>query len=54
MALYRDPRDKRVFVPKPGGGLVLNFGHPVAWTILICTTIVPFTIVAIVTLAVIL
>ncbi|MEU4426277.1 peptide ABC transporter substrate-binding protein [Actinoplanes sp. NPDC024001] len=53
-ALYRDPRDKRVFVPKPGGGVVLNFGHPIAWTILVCTTIVPFAIVAAVTLAVIL
>ncbi|MBB2941758.1 putative membrane protein [Actinoplanes lutulentus] len=54
MALYRDPRDKRVFVPKQGGGVALNFGHPVAWTILVITTIVPFTIVAVVTLAVLL
>jgi uncharacterized membrane protein len=53
-ALYNDPRDKRVFVPKKGGGVVLNFGHPIAWTILICTTIVPFVIVAVVTLAVVL
>lgn len=54
MALYRDPRDKRVFVPKKGGGVALNFGHPVAWTILICTTIIPLAIVAVVTLAVML
>jgi uncharacterized membrane protein len=54
MALYRDPRDKRVFVPKKTGGVVLNFGHPIAWTILVCTTIVPFVIVAAVTLAVVL
>jgi uncharacterized membrane protein len=53
MPLYRDPLDKRVFVPKKGGGVALNFGHPVAWTILICTTIIPLAIVAAVTLAVI-
>jgi len=52
MPLYNDPRDKRVFVPKPGGGVVLNFGHPVAWTILICTTIIPLVLVAAVTIAV--
>jgi uncharacterized membrane protein len=54
MALYRDPRDKRVFVPRPGGGLVLNFGHPIAWAILVCTTVVPFVIVTVVTVAVLL
>ena len=52
MALYRDPRDRRVFVPKKGGGLALNFGHPVAWVILICTTIIPLAIVVGVTIAV--
>ncbi|HEX5200933.1 MAG TPA: peptide ABC transporter substrate-binding protein [Actinoplanes sp.] len=52
MALYRDPRDRRVFVPKKGGGVVLNFGHPIAWAILIATTIVPLAIVAVVTIAV--
>ena len=52
MALYRDPRDKRVFVPRPGGGVSLNFGHPIAWTILVCTTIVPLLIVAVVTIGV--
>jgi len=54
MALHRDPRDKRVFVPKPGGGVVLNFGHPIAWAILVCTTIIPFVIVTVVTVAVLL
>ncbi|MGK5684715.1 peptide ABC transporter substrate-binding protein [Actinoplanes sp. URMC 104] len=49
MALYRDPADKRVFVPKRGGGVALNFGHPIAWVILICTTIIPFAIVAVMT-----
>ena len=39
MALYRNPQDKRVFVPKKSGGVVLNFGHPVAWAILICTSL---------------
>ncbi|GAA3941369.1 peptide ABC transporter substrate-binding protein [Actinoplanes auranticolor] len=52
MSPYRDPRDKRVFVPKQGGGLALNFGHPVAWWILVCTTIVPLIIVVGVTIAV--
>jgi len=49
---YRDPRDKRVFVPKPGGGVVLNFGHPIAWWILVCTTIIPLIIVTGMTIAV--
>jgi uncharacterized membrane protein len=53
MALYRDPRDKRVFVPKPGGGVALNFGHPIAWAIFVCMTVVPLVIVAAVTIAVI-
>jgi len=50
--LYRDPRDKRIFVPKKGGGLALNFGHPVAWWILVSTTIIPLIIVVAVTVAV--
>jgi uncharacterized membrane protein len=50
--IYRDPLDKRVFVPKKGGGVALNFGHPVAWWILVCTTIVPLIIVVVVTIAV--
>jgi uncharacterized membrane protein len=54
MQLYRDPRDKRVFVQKRSGGVVLNFGHPIAWAIVVCTTIVPFVIVAAVTLMVVL
>jgi uncharacterized membrane protein len=52
MALYRDPTDNRVFVPKDGGGVALNFGHPIAWAILICTTIIPLAIVIGVTIAV--
>jgi uncharacterized membrane protein len=50
--LYRDPLDKRVFVPKKGGGVALNFGHPVAWWILVCTTIIPLVIVVGMTIAV--
>ena len=52
MALYRDPRDGRIFVPRKGGGVALNFGHPIAWAILVCTTIIPLAIVAVVTIAV--
>ena len=52
MRLYRDPRDKRIFVPKVGGGVALNFGHPVAWWILVCTTIIPLIIVVGMTIAV--
>jgi uncharacterized membrane protein len=50
--LYRDPADKRVFVPKKGGGVALNFGHPTAWCILITTTVIPLVIVVVVTIAV--
>jgi uncharacterized membrane protein len=53
VSLYRDPLDKRVFVPKDGGGVSLNFGHPVAWWIVVTTTIIPFVIVAVVTIMVI-
>ncbi|MFI5895958.1 peptide ABC transporter substrate-binding protein [Actinoplanes sp. NPDC051513] len=52
MALYRDPRDRRVFVPKKGGGVALNFGHSIAWVILVLTTIIPLAIVLIVTIGV--
>jgi uncharacterized membrane protein len=50
--LYRDPLDKRVFVPKKGGGVALNFGHPVAWWIVISTTVIPFIVVVAMTIAV--
>ena len=52
MLFYKDPGDGRVFVPREGGGVALNFGHPVAWVILVVTTIVPLAIVAGVTIAV--
>ena len=52
MALYRDPRDKRIFVPNRSGGVVLDFGHPIAWAILVCTTIIPFTVVIVMTILV--
>ncbi|MFI5491915.1 peptide ABC transporter substrate-binding protein [Actinoplanes sp. NPDC051859] len=52
MSRYNNPRDKRVFVPNKAGGVSLNFGHPIAWTILILMTIVPAIIVIGVTIAV--
>jgi uncharacterized membrane protein len=52
VSLYRNPRDRRVFVPKKGGGIALNFGHPIAWWILVCTTIIPLIIVVGMTIAV--
>ena len=52
MLFYRDPSDGRVFVPKEGGGVSLNFAHGVSWAILISMTIVPLVIVVVVTIAV--
>jgi uncharacterized membrane protein len=52
MALYRNPRDKRIFVPRPNGSVVLTLGHPIAWAILMCMTVIPFVIVTVVTIAV--
>jgi uncharacterized membrane protein len=48
MPLYRDPRDRRVFVARRNGGVALNFGHPVAWALLIGMTIIPLVVVAVV------
>jgi uncharacterized membrane protein len=50
--IYRDPRDKRVFVPKKGGGVALNFGHPIAFWIVVSTTIIPLIVVVAITIAV--
>ena len=52
MLLYRDPTDGRVFVPKEGGGVSLNFAHGISWAILISMTVVPLVIVVAVTIAV--
>ncbi|MEV6847645.1 peptide ABC transporter substrate-binding protein [Actinoplanes sp. NPDC051411] len=52
MLFYRDPTDGRVFVPKQGGGVSLNFAHGVSWAILISMTVVPLIIVIVVTIAV--
>jgi len=52
MAFYRDPADGRVFVPKKGGGVALNFSHPIAWWIFISMTVVPLLVVIGVTIAV--
>jgi uncharacterized membrane protein len=50
--LYNNPRDKRIFVPKQGGGVVLNFGHAIAWWIVITMTIFPLIVVTAMTIAV--
>lgn len=52
MALYKDPSDGRVFVPKEGGGVSLNYAHGVSWAILMSMTVVPLIIVIVVTIAV--
>jgi uncharacterized membrane protein len=52
MVLYRDPTDGRVFVPKEGGGVSLNFAHGISWAIVISMTVVPLVIVVAVTIAV--
>ncbi|HET6532512.1 MAG TPA: peptide ABC transporter substrate-binding protein [Actinoplanes sp.] len=51
MALYRNPADKRVFVPRKGGGVALNFAHPSAWWIFISMTVIPVVIVVAVVIA---
>jgi len=50
--LYRDPHDRRLFVPRRGGGVALNFSHPLAWAVLVGTTIIPLLVVAAVMIAV--
>lgn len=52
MALFRDPADPRVFVPRPRGGVALNFAHPIAWAIVMSMTVVPLVVVVAVTIAV--
>jgi uncharacterized membrane protein len=52
MVFYRDPTDGRVFVPKEGGGVSLNYAHGISWAILISMTVVPLVIVVGVTIAV--
>lgn len=49
---YRDPADVRVFVPKEGGGVAMNFAHSIAWWIFVCMTVVPLVIVIGMTIAV--
>ena len=51
MAFRRDPADGRVFVPKKGGGVGMNYAHPIAWAILISMTVVPAVVVIGVTIA---
>lgn len=49
--LYRDPHDSRIFVPRKGGGVALNFSHRLAWAVLVGTTIIPLLVVAAVLIA---
>lgn len=46
MSPYRDPADRRLLVPKAGGGLSLNFAHPAAWWLFVTMTLVPLLVVA--------
>ena len=48
--VFKDPNDGRVFVPRPGGGVALNFAHPIAWAIVISTGVVPAVVVVVVTI----
>ncbi len=43
--MHRDPADPRIFVPKPGGGLSLNFGHRLAWWLFVAMTVIPLVVV---------
>ncbi|GIE96748.1 DUF5808 domain-containing protein [Paractinoplanes rishiriensis] len=54
MALYKDPQDSRVFVPKQGGGMGLNFAHPIAWAIVVSMTVIPVVVVTVTTIALLL
>jgi uncharacterized membrane protein len=46
MAMYRDPSDRRLFVPKKTGwGLNINLAHPAGWWVLIGMTIIPLIVV---------
>jgi uncharacterized membrane protein len=54
MAFYRDPQDGRVFVPKEGGGVALNFSHSIAWWIFLSMTVIPLVVVIAVTVLVLL
>jgi uncharacterized membrane protein len=49
MAFHRDPTDGRVFVPRKGGGVALNFAHPIAWAIFLSMTVVPLVVVIVTT-----
>jgi uncharacterized membrane protein len=49
--IYRDPRDRRLWVPKPiGGGYTLNYGHRWAWPLTLLLVLGPLLIIALVIL----
>ena len=45
MPFEKIPDDPRVFVPRPGGGVTLNYAHPIAWAIFLSMTVVPLAVV---------
>jgi uncharacterized membrane protein len=45
MAFEKDPADPRVFLPRPGGGVYLNFAHGISWAIFLSMTVVPLAVV---------
>jgi uncharacterized membrane protein len=50
--MYRDPSDRRLFIPKKlGTGLTINMAHPAGWWVLIGMTIIPILVVVAVVIA---
>jgi len=45
MAFEKDPDDPRVFLPRKGGGVYLNFAHGISWAIFLSITVVPLAVV---------
>ena len=54
MAFEKQPDDPRVFLPRPGGGVYLNFAHGIAWAIFLSMTVVPLAVVIATTILLIL
>jgi uncharacterized membrane protein len=50
--MYRNPDDRRLFVPKTHGvGLTVNLAHPAGWWVLIGMTVIPIVVVVLAILA---
>ncbi|MFG1608335.1 peptide ABC transporter substrate-binding protein [Actinoplanes sp. NPDC049265] len=45
MAFEKDPTDPRVFIPRPGGGVTLNYAHGISWAIFLSMTVIPLAVV---------